>query len=138
MSLSEVFHVVRTVRKASTIGKEAGRAAEGGGASISALAPFEALRMTQLVGRATLLGGPGLGAAAVGGLAVLGILGYFSQFIQPGGQLLLPDPTSGISYADQARQALMVRIYGPQKGNEIWQNEFAGRSIEVDLRTKYP
>jgi len=137
LSFSEIFHVVRTVRKASTIGREAARAEQGTG-EVSALAPFEALRMTTLVGRATLSGGPGAGAAAAGGLAVLGILGYFSQFIQPGGQLLLPDPTTGISYADQTRQALLVRIYGPQAGNAIWQSESSERSIEVDLRSKYP
>ena len=138
MSFSEVFHVIRTVRKASTIGAEAGRAAAEEGKGFSPMAPYEFLRMGSLAGKATLMGGPGLGGLTIGGLAALSVLSYFSQFIQPGGQLVLPDPSSGISYSDQTREALLNKIYGPQKGNEIWQNEFSGRSIEVDLRTKYP
>ena len=137
MSFSEIFHVVRTVRKASVIGREVARTEIGTG-EISPLSAFEAMRMTSLVSQASIAGGPGVAVAAAGGLAVLGILGYFSQFIQPGGQLLLPDPTTGISYADQTRQALLVRIYGPQAGNAIWQSESNERSIEIDLRSKYP
>ena len=137
MSFSEIFHVIRTVRKASVIGREVGRAEQGTG-EVSPLSPFEALRMTSLVSQASIAGGPGVAAVAGGGLAALGILGYFSQFIQPGGNLLLSDPNSGMAYADQARQALLVRIYGSQAGNAIFHNEFSNRSIEVDLRSKYP
>ncbi len=43
-----------------------------------------------------------------------------------------------MAYADQARQALLVRIFGSQAGNAIWQNEYSNRTIEVDLRSKYP
>jgi len=96
------------------------------------------MRMTSLVSQASIAGGPGIAAAAAGGLAVLGILGYFSQFIQPGGNILLSDPNSGMAYADQSRQALLVRIFGSQAGNAIFQNEFTNRTIEVDLRSKYP
>ncbi len=137
MSFSEVFHVIRTVRKASVIGREVGRA-EQGKAEVSPLSAFEAMRMTSLVSQASIAGGPGVAAAAAGGLAILGILGYFSQFIQPGGNLLLSDPNSVMAYADQARQALLVKIFGSQAGNAIFQNEFSNRSIEVDLRSKYP
>ena len=137
MSFSEIFHVVRTVRKASVIGKEVARTEIGTG-EISPLSAFEAMRMTSLVSQASIAGGPGVAAAAAGGLAVLGILGYFSQFIQPGGSILLSDPNSGMAYADQSRQALLVRIFGSQTGNAIFQNEFTNRTIEVDLRSKYP
>jgi hypothetical protein len=137
MSFSEIFHVIRTVRKASVIGKEVGRA-EQGKAEVSPLSAFEAMRMTSLVSQASFAGGPGVAAAAAGGLAVLAILGYFSQFIQPGGNILLSDPNSGMAYADQARQALLVKIFGSQAGNAIFQNEFSNRTIEVDLRSKYP
>jgi len=137
MSFSEIFHVIRTVRKASVIGREVGRA-EQGRAEISPMSAFEAMRMTSLVSQASLAGGPGVAAAAAGGLAVLGILGYFSQFIQPGGNILLSDPNSGMAYTDQARQALLVRIFGSQAGNAIFQNELSNRTIEVDLRSKYP
>jgi hypothetical protein len=137
MSFSEIFHVIRTVRKASVIGREVGRA-EQGRAEISPLSAFEAMRMTNLVSQASFAGGPGVAAAAAGGLAVLGILGYFSQFIQPGGNILLSDPNSGMAYADQARQSLLVKIFGSQAGNAIFQNEFSDRTIEVDLRSKYP
>ncbi len=137
MSFSEIFHVIRTVRKASVIGREVGRAEQGTG-DVSPLSAFEAMRMTSLVSQASFAGGPGVAAAAAGGLAVLGILGYFSQFIQPGGGVLLSDPNSGMAYADQARQALLVRIFGSQAGNAIWQNEYSNRTIEVDLRSKYP
>ncbi len=137
MSFSEIFHVIRTVRKASVIGREIGRA-EQGKAEVSPLSAFEAMRMTSLVSQASFAGGPGVAAAAAGGLAVLGILGYFSQFIQPGGNILLSDPNSGMAYADQARQALLVKVFGSQAGNAIFQNEFSNRAIEVDLRSKYP
>ena len=109
-----------------------------GTGEISPLSAFEAMRMTSLVSQASIAGGPGVAAAAAGGLAVLGILGYFSQFIQPGGNILLSDPNSGMAYADQSRQALLVRIFGSQAGNAIFQNEFSNRTIEIDLRSKYP
>src|SRR2546428_13585404 len=137
MSYSEIFHVVRTGRKAGVIGREVGRAEQGTG-EISPLSAFEAMRMTSLVSQASIAGGPGVAAAAAGGLAVLGILGYFSQFVQPGGNILLSDPNSGMAYADQARQALLVRIFEAQAGNAIWPNAYSNRTVEVELRSKYP
>jgi hypothetical protein len=138
MSFSEVYHVVRTVRKASTIGREAGKAAEGAGKGVSPMAGFDVLRMSSMAGKAAMVGGPVAAGATVGAVGTLAVLSYFSQFIQPGGQLVLPDPSSGINYADQARETLMKKIYGPQKGNEIWQNEFSSRTSEIDLRTQHP
>src|SRR5438093_13421842 len=130
MSFSEIFHVIRTVRKASVIGREVGRAEQGTG-ELSPLSGFEAMRMTSLVSQASIAGGPGVAAAAAGGLAVLGILGYFSQFIQPGGNILLSDPNSGMAYADQSRQALLDRIFGSQNSNAICHDEFTTHTNDV-------
>src|SRR5438445_11330954 len=110
MSFSEIFHVVRTVRKASVIGKEVARTEIGTG-QISPLSAFEAMRMTSLVSQASIAGGPGVAAAAAGRLAVLGILGYFSQFIQAGGHILLSAPNRGMADADSSRQALLARFF---------------------------
>src|SRR5437773_12028987 len=137
MSFSEIFHVIRTVRKASVVGREVGRAEQGTG-EISPLSAFEAMRMTSLVSQASIAGGPGVAAAAAGGLAVVGILGYFSQFIQPGRNMLLSYPNSVMHYADQSRQALLVRIFGSQAGHAIFQYEFTNRTIEVAVRRNYP
>src|SRR2546426_10709529 len=104
MSFSEIFHVIRTVRKASVIGREVGRAEQGTG-EVSPLSAFEAMRMTSLVSQASITGGPGVAAAAARGLAVLRIPGYFRPFLQPGGNNLVSDPHSGRAYRDQARPA---------------------------------
>src|SRR5205809_5894865 len=103
MSFSEIFHVIRTVRKASVIGREVARTEIGTG-EISPLSAFEAMRMTSLVSQASIAGGPGVAAAAAGGVAVLGILGYFGKFIQPGGNILLSDRTTVVAYDYLFRQ----------------------------------
>lgn len=139
MSFLEVRHVLMTVRKAGTLGSDVARMQAGGTSPFSAVQTgFEALRIQSEAMRASMLFGSGIAGAFLGGLGTIAALSYVSQFIQPGGQFVMPDPSKGTSYADQVRQAQLVKIYGAQEGNAIWQNEFTSRTIEVDLRSKVP
>jgi hypothetical protein len=59
------------------------------------------------------------------------------QFIQSG-QLIMPDPTTGLAYSDIVQRFTYQKIYGIAEGDKIWNLQFSNRQIEVDLRSKYP
>src|SRR6266446_6882829 len=88
-----------------------------------AMDPVAAFHMSRVADRLSTLPLPLIGVL-VSLMAVAAVVAATSPFIQEG-QFLAPDPTRGLTYTDQVRQNLLKRIYGPQEGDRIWQNEFS-------------
>jgi len=128
LSFEHVFHVIRTVRKASFLGKEAAVGAEKGTSPVSTMSAFHLASMSPL-----LAANPEL-AAVVGILIATGLI---SQLNQPGLGIVFPDSLGRPwEYADKVRRLTLERMYGKEQGDRMMNLEWNTRTTMIDLRAK--
>jgi hypothetical protein len=130
-----LLHVVRTVRRAGFVGKEAGAGAIGN-VNPEALGSMAASSLAIGVSAAEI---PEM-AGVFGALIAVGLV---SQFVQPslGGILVLPSIAEIHQpqlYSDQVRKMYLEKIHGVGEGDKIWNAEWSQRQISIDLRSRSP
>ena len=128
MSFEHVFHVLRTVRKASVLGREAAAGLEQGTSPLTPLSAFHLASMSPL-----LAANPEL-AAVIGLLTATGLV---SRFNQPGLGVVFPDSLGRPwEYADKIRRLALEKMYGTEQGDRMMNLEFSTRTTMIDLRAK--
>jgi len=127
MSEMGVFRIVRYVRRGGGLARTL-RPEQGGGTSPESM--FSIGHVAAQVGMLAMTPTP-LGMVALAALAISLVVSVVGPSVS--GQAPPPWYT-----ADQTRQWTLVKLYGQEMGNEIYNNERSHRSIEVDLRTKVP
>jgi hypothetical protein len=135
-----LLHVVRTVRRAGFVGKEAGTGAIGtmNPESLASMATNSLAIGVSAAENPAMYLMPALFGALI-------IAGFVGQFVQPqlGNQNPFVFPTLAELhqpqlYADQIRKMYLEKIHGPTQGDLIWNSEWNQRQISIDLRAKAP
>jgi len=131
-----LLHVVRTVRRAGFVGKEAG-AGTAGSVNPEALGSMGASSLALGVSAIEL--GPEMAAL----FAALIAVGFASQFVQPslGGIFVAPSIAEIHQpqlYSDQVRKMYLEKIHGVAEGDKVWNSEWSQRQISIDLRSRSP
>ena len=130
--LRSALRVTRTVRRGQFVGRAAGEAGGGGG-----LAEPGTIAAS---GLALIVSGAEYGPEAMAALAGLVAVGALAQFYQPNlGGIVFPDNIHRPwEYADKVRRLTLERLYGTEKGDNVWNSEWSQRSIQIDLRSRAP
>lgn len=131
-SLRQGLRVTRVVRRTQFVGRGGGEAASGlGGGEAGSLAAG-ALSLIVTANE--------FGPEVAASMAALVAIGALSQFYQPNlGALVFPDSVNRPwEYADKVRRLTLEKMYGTEKGDNVWNAEWNQRSINIDLRSRAP